>query len=313
MARSRIALAVVFLALALAVLVVPAGAQTPAPSPSASGSASASPSASPTAASASSSSPAEQTESLAVLLSAEPRTLGIDREGTVVAQVSNTGNTTIDAVLLDVTLPAEVEFVSSFPSSSGSSGRTRSFSLGPLDPGESAVAQITIRGTSAVTDAPVTARVAGDTATAEASALLSVVEGAEPDGLEVTSRSRQVLAQVGSMVHFEVTVSNEGDEDLDGVLVVDVAPREIDVFSVDLVDEVEAVQIGESGGRHDIVWNVGSLPAGSSVTLPWDGEAVRAGDLHAVNSVRGLLGTSEAARGRSDTFLAAEGPRDVEN
>ncbi|HEV2754173.1 MAG TPA: hypothetical protein VG318_00150 [Actinomycetota bacterium] len=309
MTRSRMASAAGVLLLVWAALTVPAAvAQTPSPSPSPSGSGvGASPSSS-----SPSPSPAAPTESLALLLAAEPATIDVGAETLLVAQVTNTGTASIPGATLSLVLPDELELVSSFPDGTGA-GDSYSIDLGPLDPGESVVAQVTAAGLTPVAGSTVAASVSGGAATAQDSATVSVVEGGGAAALTVASRTRGVLTQVGSMVHYEVTVANEGDEDLEGVLVVDVAPHEVDVVSVDLVDEVEAVQIGESGGRHDIVWNVGSLPAGSAVTLPWDGRAVDAGDLRAVNSVRGLIGTTETTRSSSESYLAAEGARDVDN
>lgn len=311
MIRSRVAPAATLLVLVWTALVVPALAQTsPAPSPSASGSIAPSVTAGGGAPSPSASTVAA--DSLRVLLSAQPGTMDLDEEGTIVAQVVNTGTTSVRGSL-DVTLPAELAFVSAFPSATGGGGATHSFDLGDLDAGDSAVVQVVVRGTAAVPAALVTATARGGSAESRASLEVPVVVASGTDGLEVSSRSRRVLTQVGSMLHYEVTVANDGASDLENVFVVNVAPSEVDVFSVDIVDEVEAVQIGESGGRHDIVWNVGTLTAGESVTLPWDGHAARSGDLRAVNDVRGLLGSKETARARSESFLGASRPGGVSN
>ena len=307
MTRYRIASAAALLLLALAVLAAPgAGAQTPSPSPS--GSASAAPS--PSGATASPKADPER-ESLALLLSAEPATIEVGGETLLVAQVTNTGNVAVDAELV-VELPGELELVDAFPAPS-SAGATHTFALGPVEPGDSAVAQITARGTNVVPEAVVDATATGGSARASDSTGVSVVVTGGAAGLEVTSRAGEVLAQVGSTVRYVVTVTNEGSEDLEDVLVVDLAPEEIEVVSVGIVDEVEAVQIGESLGRYDVVWNVGELPAGASLDLPWEGRAVRPGDLVAANSVRGLIGPTETVRSTSRSFLAAEGRRDVAN
>jgi uncharacterized repeat protein (TIGR01451 family) len=283
-----------------------ASAQTPSPSPSAG-----SPSSPATSVAPSASAPAEQ--GLALLVSAEPATVVLGDRTMLVAQVTNTGSGETAATSLTVTLPPELELESSFPPATSGVGRTYTFELGALDPGASVVVQLTATGAAVVDEAVVAAAAAAGGATAHASTAVSVTDGAAPEGLAVSSRTRGVLTQVGSMLRYEVVVSNDGEADLENVLVVDVAPAEVQVVSVDIVDEVEAVQIGQSGGRHDIVWNVGSLPAGASVELPWDGRVARPGDLRAVNSVRGLLGTTEATRGRSESFLAAEGPRELAN
>lgn len=306
MTRSRVASAAALLLVATAALWVPAaGAQTPDPSPSASATPAASPSgSSPTTAPAA--------ESLAVLVSAEPETIEAGHETVVVAQVTNTGDAPADATL-EVVLPAELELVTAFPRPATSDGVTMTFALGTIAPGDSAVAQITALGIDVVPAATVTATATAGNATATDSVDVMVVVTGAAGGLKVTSRAEDVLTQVGSMARYVVTVTNDGSEDLENVLVVDLAPQELEVVSVDIVDEVEAVQIGHNLGRYDIVWNVGSLPAGASIDLPWDGRVVRAGDLTAVNSVRGLLGQNESVRSTSRSFLAAEGARDVKN
>ena len=309
MIRTREASAAALLLVSLGALLLPAvaGAQTPSPSPSPSGSASASaPAASPSA-----SSEPEQV-SLALLLSAEPETIEVGHETVLVAQVTNTGSAEADRVTLDVAIPRELEVVASFPEGTRADG-THSFEVGPLEPGDSVVVQITARGIDVTPGAIVDAVVTAGDVTLSDSVPVQVVVTALPGGLAVTSRAERVLSQVGSMMRYVVTVTNDGSEDLDDVLVVDLAPQELEVVSVDIVDAVEAVQIGESRGRFDIVWNVGSLPAGASVELPWDGRAIRAGDLTAVNSVRGLLGQTETVRSTSRSFLANEGARDVAN
>lgn len=307
MTRTRVASAAALLLVATVALWVPAaGAQTPGPSSSSSPS----PIASPSGSASTPTAPAR--ESLAVLLSAEPETIEAGHETVVVAQVVNTGDAPADAVL-DVVLPAELELVEAFPRPAASDGRTMTFALGTIAPGDSAVAQVTARGIDVVPAAPVTATATAGSATATDSVDVMVVVTGTAGGLDVTSRSEEVLTQVGSMARYVVTVTNDGSEDLENVLVVDLAPEELEVVSVDIVDEVEAVQIGHNLGRYDIVWNVGSLPAGASIDLPWDGRVVRPGDLTAVNSVRGLLGQEENVRSTSRSFLADEGSRDVKN
>lgn len=309
MTRSRVATAAAALLLAACALWVPAaGAQTPSPSPSPSGGTSPSPSASGSSVAAT-----PQTASVAVLLSAEPATVELGEETVIVGQVTNTGDTDLTEATLDVGLPRALELVEAFPEPAGTADGTISFDLGPLPAGDSVVVQITTRGRDLSPAATVSGVASAGGVAASDSVDVAVVVTGGAGGLEVTSRSERVLTQVGSSLRYVVTVTNDGTEDLEDVLVVDVAPREVEVVSVDVVDQVEAVQIGESLGRFDIVWNLGSLPAGASVDLPWDGRAVRPGDLTAVNSVRGLLGQTETVRATSRSFLADEGARDVAN
>lgn len=312
MTRSRVASAAALLLVVAGALWVPAaGAQTPSPSPSPSSSASPAPS--PSGSGSSSVQPEPARESLALLLSAEPETIEAGHETTLVGQVTNTGNTVAERASVEVVLPRELELVEAFPAPTSPDRHLVTFELGSLDPGESSVVQITARGVDVVPAATVTATATAGAASATDSVDVMVVVTGAAGGLRVTSRTEDVLTQVGSMARFVVTATNDGTEDLENVLIVDVAPAELEVVSVDIVDEVEAVQIGESRGRYDIVWNVGSLPAGASVELPWDGRVVSAGDLTAVNSVRGLLGQNETVRSTSRSYLADEGPRDVSN
>ncbi|MDQ3982809.1 MAG: hypothetical protein M3271_09055, partial [Actinomycetota bacterium] len=174
MTRSRVASAAAVMLLAWAALLVPAVAQTPSPSPSTS----TSPASSPSGAAPSPSASGDVgRQTLALLLSAEPDTIDAGEETVLVAQVSNTGTAAVDTASIQVMLPEELELVTSFPAPRSSAGDSHTFDLGRLDPGESAVVQITVRGAAPVADALVTASATGGTATAADSMTVSVVEG----------------------------------------------------------------------------------------------------------------------------------------
>jgi uncharacterized repeat protein (TIGR01451 family) len=131
--------------------------------------------------------------------------------------------------------------------------------------------------------------------------------------LQVTTRSSALLAQVGSIVRYTVIVANNGNAAADDVIVLDLVPAEVHVLSVDLLDEVEAVQIGSTGGKDDIVWNVGELKPGQSLELTWTGRATKAGDMRAANRATVTADGGLSASDDHDSFLAATAPAKTTN
>jgi uncharacterized repeat protein (TIGR01451 family) len=110
--------------------------------------------------------------------------------------------------------------------------------------------------------------------------------------------------QLGRTVHYRVVVSNTGDAPLQGVFVVDLLPREVTFVSAPLPDQVEAALYGKVGSQENITWNVGTLRPGQSLTLPWSGIVVAAGDMTAVNAVRAKAAGTVRTRREDRTYVA---------
>jgi hypothetical protein len=110
-----------------------------------------------------------------------------------------------------------------------------------------------------------------------------------------------------------VTVTNEGPDVLEEVVVVDLVPAEIDVMGVNFVDGVDAVQFGQHQGQADIVWVLSPLAPEASIELPWTGRAVRRGDLLALNSVEARVEGKAIELSQFTAYLAGEDAMDVSN
>lgn len=124
--------------------------------------------------------------------------------------------------------------------------------------------------------------------------------------LDLDASVSELLVEVGGTFRYTVTVRNTSDEPLDGVIVVDEVAPEVDVVSVPISDEVDAVQLGRSPLGEDIVWNVGHMQAGEEITLEWTARATSAGDLTAVNEVRAEAEKTPSRSASSTTFLASD-------
>ena len=136
----------------------------------------------------------------------------------------------------------------------------------------------------------------------------------KPDGdpagpattLDLDTSVSEILVEVGGTFRYTVTVRNTGDEPLEGVIVVDEVAPEVDVVSVPISDDVDAVQLGRSPRGEDIVWNVGHMRAGEEITLEWTARAASAGDLMAVNEVSAEAEKIPSRSASSTTFLASD-------
>lgn len=132
----------------------------------------------------------------------------------------------------------------------------------------------------------------------------------DPEGpvpaLALETSVSELLVEVGGTFRYTITVRNTGDEALEGVIVTDEVAPEIDVVSVPVPDEVEAVQLGRSPLHEDIVWNVGRMEPGEEIALEWVAQAASAGDLIAVNEVSAEADRTPSRSSSSTTFLASD-------
>ena len=126
-----------------------------------------------------------------------------------------------------------------------------------------------------------------------------------PAAVSVEPTSDRLLAEVGDRVRYSIKVTNTGAHRLDEPVVIDLVPREIRIFAVDLLtpQEVKAVQYGESRGKQDIVWVLAPLESRESVTLTWVGTVKDSGDLVAENTVRAKADGVAPVREEHSTYL----------
>jgi uncharacterized repeat protein (TIGR01451 family) len=124
-----------------------------------------------------------------------------------------------------------------------------------------------------------------------------------PGDLSVSTSSRELLVQVGDVIHYRVTVTNPGPDNADDVAIHNDVPPEVDVISVPISPRADAIQLGRTPDGEDIDWVINDLGAGRSVTFTWTGRAAVAGDLAALNRVQARGANRAATSDSSETFL----------
>lgn len=130
--------------------------------------------------------------------------------------------------------------------------------------------------------------------------------------LVLTAESRPLAAQLGDPVSHSLFVSNPGADTVRDVTIVALVPEELTVVSVPVINEADAIQLGRSEGREDIVWKLEAIEAGETVELPWTARAIALGDFVAVSDFAGRVGADVVAREESTTYLGDVTEREVD-
>jgi uncharacterized repeat protein (TIGR01451 family) len=255
---------------------------------------------------------------LSLSLSAAPEEISVGERTTVTAEVTNTGDEPAPDVHLDVVLPGELLFISATPNEDAlqedPGSTTVGFDFGELAPGESATASVVGEAAGETGEvSQITGTASSEDLVVEDSTSVTVNDAGE-SALAVQTGSQGLLTPVGNTIVFSVTVSNTGPQPLEEVVVVDIAPREVDVLPpAKLPKGVDAMQVGSSGELQDIVWIIDKLPTGKTLDLSWQGIVDSAGDLAAVNSVTATADNSDKASAQTKAYLAQPGGASTSN
>ena len=110
------------------------------------------------------------------------------------------------------------------------------------------------------------------------------------------------LGEIGEIVQY--TVHAEVAEASENLVVTVSVPPEMDVSSVPLDDQAEAISASRHGTKEDIVWVVGDVTAGQAVDFHWSAEVTEPGDLMATAVANAKTDAAKASES-TDTFLAA--------
>ena len=257
----------------------------------------------------------EGARGLDVTAEAVPASIEVGDQTTISARVTNSGEEVEEDLEVGVVLPGALEFVSSNPSGARVHEDPNStfvgFTLGDLAPGDS----VDVSVTAAALEADESVTVSVEARSAALTAFdTATVEIDEPDGaLLVTSRATDLLSEVGGGASFVVTVTNIGDAVLKNVSVVELVAPELHVVSAALPSGVDAVQVGRSGRREDIVWIINDLDEDEAITLKWSAIVESAGDLAATSSVTATADNSPPASAESTSYMARDSGGGVEN
>lgn len=240
------------------------------------------------------------TDTVDVSFSASPTSIAVNETSTLEVTLTNRGSTTTGEAEVLVDLPAHLQLVSSEPQASGSDPLR--IVLAGLAPGRSASAGLVVVAVDPDGDhRPVRFAVTIDAETSRHELFVSVDE-ADPSRLSL-AQSSPLLIQVGDTAPFSATLSNNTEAPMQDVVVVAEIAPELDVAGVTPIKEADAIQLGASQGREDIVWIFDSLAPGQEVKLTWTARAVVPGDLEAGNVVEATLQGEPAASSRQDTYL----------
>ena len=226
---------------------------------------------------------------LSMSLTTSPSSILVGQTSHVIAEVTNTGDATASDLIVDVSVPSQLDIMDAGPEpfEPRDGGATVRFHLGSLPAGDSDEAWLDLEGAHPTTSsgATVSASAAAGDLLDSGSAQIVVVGSAGNEDLSLTTSTDRLLVQIGDFAHYSITVTNVGETTLHDVVIVDRLPSEIRYWSVDFAPEIDAVQVGQSGDKEDIVWVKNSLRPGRSVTVTWTGRASSLGDFAAVNSV----------------------------
>lgn len=283
----------------------PSPTATASPSPTAT--ASPSPAPSPNAEGAQ---PQESSSELAIHLVANPTEVTIGETVELAAQVQNTSGEGAENVEAAVSFSNELVFVSSSPNGAevaeGPGGTSVTFDLGSLDASESTTVVVVAEAADATaTSMPVESSVSWDDGFSSAQVEITIVDQSMDLGLSSTSPG--LLAETGEVVTYRVDVTNKGTGVVRDLAIVDLVPDEIHVLGAGFAPGVDAVQVGSSGGKEDIVWIIGKLAPGAKVELSWTGTVEDSGDLLAENRVRAMVDEVKVATTQDRSYLASGG------
>ncbi|MDQ3985069.1 MAG: hypothetical protein M3280_01025 [Actinomycetota bacterium] len=245
---------------------------------------------------------------LLVEAQASPARIEVGEETTVSARVTNEGDEVEEDLEVGLVLPGALEFVSADPPGARVHEDPDStfvgFTLGDLSPDESVVVSVTARGLEE--DESVTVSVEARSAAVTAFDTATVAIEAPAGALVVTSRPTDLLSEVGGNAGFVVTVTNAGDSVLRNVSVVELVDRELHVVSANLPPGVDAVQVGRSGRREDIVWIINELTKDKTIALKWGAVVAEAGDLAATSTVTATADNSPPATSETTSYVAVD-------
>jgi len=215
-----------------------------------------------------------------------PRTVALDREFTLTAELSNPGRTTSPAGSVRVAVPAGAEVVRTDPKPAATPPDRVTWDVGPVPAGETRTFIVRVRPVKngpLVFDATAEA---DDGAKAEKRATVTVGAGK----LAVSARTPPP-ARPGDRVTVPVTVTNPGTVGVDNATLFVTLPK-------------DGVRHGSGANPAEVA--VGTVAAGGSKTVDVPVTADRAGDFKLAFNARG----SGDATGKADVQLAVEPERE---
>lgn len=234
-------------------------------------------------------------------VSAAPPRIAPGDTSTIRAVVSVPEGAAVDHAEVLVDLPDHLTFRSaSHPVSA--TRRTLRLELGELLPGTQTTVEVVVEGLAHVgATAPVRIAVTAD-ATVVRDEVGIVVSGESENALAL-SQSGPLLVQVGDTGSFSITLRNASERVVeDAIVVAEMAP-ELDVVGVTPIAEADAIQLGRSRAREDVVWVFETLAPGQEIELTWSAQVVTAGDLEATVAAEASAAQTPKTTSAQTTYL----------
>ncbi|MDQ4094588.1 MAG: hypothetical protein M3174_00050, partial [Actinomycetota bacterium] len=258
----------------------------------------------------------EEESPLHLSLGAAPASIDIGEETTVGVTVTNPNDQPAQNVEVVVSLPRELEFVSSVPTpdsvSAGAQGTVVFFNDVDVPAQGWTTLALTARGVEE-TKGPATIDARARWQQYEPFETATVTVVAPPSSLRLETSGPGLLSTVGQMVEYEITLRNTGDAPLRDVAILNLVPDEVHVTSAGLAPGIDAVQVGNSGDAEDIVWTIDEMDAGEVVRVSYGGVVEEPGDLEALNRTRALTGSRIHAEQSERSYLAIASGADSDN
>lgn len=247
---------------------------------------------------------------LSLDLIASPETVGPGGSTTITALLTNNSDSDAEGVDLTILLAPGFDYLSSSPAGGAVSVRPSGTAVtfnSLYVPGDGSIAP------------SVEAAVGGDTKKTlaiEGSAVWTEGESSDraivqveiPETtLRLTTSGGGFLKPVGGRVSYDITVKNMGEDPAEDVTIVNLVPSEVHVTGAGLAPGVDAVQVGDSGGKEDVVWVINELAGGESITVTYTGAVEAPGDLQAVNKTRASSSNAGKDSSEERTYLSTSG------
>lgn len=238
----------------------------------------------------------------ALSVSATPSSVRVGESVSVLVTVGASEDAPIHDAEILADLPSNLVFRSASRAVEVDAGLIR-VPLGGVTAGDEVSVSLVIEATAPPTGAqhPVRIALTADEMVLRDEVAIRVED--ESEGALALSQSSPLLVQVGDTGSFSMTLQNPSTRPAEDVVVVAEIAPELDVVGVDPVDEADAIQLGRSPAREDIVWLFESVAPEDEIELTWTAQAVVAGDFEAETSARASADGGFATDTSQTTYL----------
>jgi uncharacterized repeat protein (TIGR01451 family) len=255
-------------------------------------------------------------EDLTLALAAAPIELMPGDATTITARIENPSDAKAEKIDVTLLLPNGLTFVSANPSADDVSARLGGtavvFNSLDVDAGGSIAPTI---HAAVEPDAKKSLTVSGEVVWTggQASDQAALEIGTPGSTIKLTTSGGGFLKQVGGQIDYDISVKNTGDEVANDVTLINLVPSEVHVTGAGLAPGVDAVQVGNSGGKEDVVWVIDELPAGETIKVNYTGTIESPGDLEAFSKTRVVSTNAGRASSEERTYLADAGGEGSDN